>query len=69
MEKKCNPIRTQVLMEVLKRNFHNLPVTIRYKILADMERYKFISKKTRWVYRINYKTPEELKKIERNLFE
>lgn len=58
-------LRTSVVLEVIRRNFYQIPRSIHYKILDDMERYKLIEKiNHKKGYRILDSTPFDLKPID-----
>ena len=63
LQKECNPLRTKIVLEVLKRNFYQLPLSIHYKIIRDMQYYGLLEKINKKVYRLNTKKAEECKKI------
>jgi len=54
LERKTNPLRTQLVLEVLRRNFYHMPRSIHYKILDDMEYYGLVQKINKQTYRLLY---------------
>ena len=67
LEKNSTHLRTNLILEVLRRNLYHISKKIHYEILEEMEEQGLIKKVNKRVYQINKIDTSYLQKIS-NLF-